>query len=1319
MMNCNFNKVHFIISYNVRSLKTELQFKNQDFDTLNIQYPITSSKKISKLELIKHYIYKLKPGIIGLNETWLTKDDETKIEIHGYQVLETRFPDRRGGVALIIHNSFQIEKTNIIEEGRCIHAKVCFENTSFNLFAIYAPNHPSERVDFWNKIAESSSQNENNAVMFGDFNQVENNLIDRSPPGKQHTTQETISITNLFNKFQLTDMGTNGDHTHTHSKGTSRIDRICASTSLSTVLSLTNKTLDLNISDHKPIHISLTGKKNGFSRFVAVEALVRKCDQPIFKAIKEVINSRIPKYEKILVIVRKCKLIYSLEQNKMRKDLNAQKKKEIEELDVMSNFIKNTLDEKDTSLQEEIDRVRSKIFDQIKTKTWNNIGISDGRRGNPNITFSNKIKPTFNQQINSVYTGNGNEITEKPQEIGEIYDRFYSNLYSYKEIDLNAANILLEKAKLPNIYECDLPDKDIWLDPLEKKFNKNGIVDQIKRLRNGTSPGPDGLTPAFYKKYNFLLSPLIASYANHCLERGSFDEEVTEGLIKPIPKKNSDSRDVKNIRPITLLNILYKIITGAFADKLGLLLPRIISDSQKAVRFRQIHHNHFTLDQICKYAKFEKKEIIATFIDTEKSFDLVSHNWIKMVMKEFGFGENCMKLISVCLQQNFSRILLPNGELSKGFNCYSGVKQGDPMSMMLFVLSIEPLIRAIENEPRIKGISPPKFPSPFTNKFSYINQNKRFKLFEGKVITKSLFFADDGTFFNTRDEIPVVREITNIYCNASGAKVNKNKSLVLILNRNKNLPPITDELPITEKVTYLGIDFDKNGPIEKQWKVIFEDMVKNATIIKKAKNLSTIGKSKMIKSYVLSLIYYQAPIVPISDKMVKKMENLVKWCLWSKSMTFDLNQKTKGSLSTDRMSLPKELSYLNLPNIKLRISSIKAKTIIEVQETLEKEVNIPQHLYWLEYIIHKDMEKNKRCIPIFAVRNQREMKWKKGDDKWIAQAHLTYKDLPRNNEQLPSVGDNVIIISKNGKKENKGKLEEITENSWKIKLSNKIFNCKKEKVYHEKFETSHLTFEWSYWGTGSLAKELYQNSKNRMIIKNRNDANINLLWKNCKEKLADDKSLFSSIGKVNFFTRGQQKCFEKFNIKTNTLSNSKTCRENIFSFHARIILNILPIYNKERKCKLCSEKISNGWHILLDCKAAERIQLDTLKELGYEERNAKQKILDRKNITQSGSANPVTQNCAWTLNWAIWKLYNAVSHEKIIPTQTLSEALRFFISMEEFRTFNFWRKSQMKDYKDEKKHWEKGALIYRFEGTQEPKIQISERVIENVLSGIG
>ena len=82
--------------------------------------------------------------------------------------------------------------------------------------------------------------------------------------------------------------------------------------------------------------------------------------------------------------------------------------------------------------------------------------------------------------------------------------------------------------------------------------------------------------------------------------------------------------------------------------------------------------------------------------------------------------------------------------------------------------------------------------------------------------------------------------------------------------------------------------------------------------------------------------------------------------------------------------------------------------------------------------------------------------------------------------------------------------------------------------------------------TGSLSKELYENSKNRMIIKNRNDVNINLLWKNCKEKLADDKSLFSSIGKV-ISSQEDNKNVSKSSKSKQTLSQILKYVEKTFS----------------------------------------------------------------------------------------------------------------------------------------------------------------------------
>ena len=204
MSQSSFNRDHFIFHYNVRSLNPIIRLnKQQDFNTLNIKQPISTSENISKMEILKQYIKTLSPGIVGINETWLSKDDQIEFQLFGYKTLETRFTKKKGGVALLIHNSIQLENSKVIEEGRCIQAKVLFENISFNLIALYAPNKPHQRAEFWRKITNSQNNQEPNTVIFGDFNQVEDNQIDRIPIGTNPTQDELISITNLFKKLNL------------------------------------------------------------------------------------------------------------------------------------------------------------------------------------------------------------------------------------------------------------------------------------------------------------------------------------------------------------------------------------------------------------------------------------------------------------------------------------------------------------------------------------------------------------------------------------------------------------------------------------------------------------------------------------------------------------------------------------------------------------------------------------------------------------------------------------------------------------------------------------------------------------------------------------------------------------------------------------------------------------------------------------------------------------------------------------------------------------------------------------------------------------
>jgi hypothetical protein len=473
-------------------------------------------------------------------------------------------------------------------------------------------------------------------------------------------------------------------------------------------------------------------------------------------------------------------------------------------------------------------------------------------------------------------------------------------------------------------------------------------------------------------------------------------------------------------------------------------------------------------------------------------------------------------------------------------------------------------------------------------------------------------------------------------------------------------------------------------------------MISLASIIKKMKSTSILGKSNLIKSYILSKLWYLAPVVNFTNNQYKKIRNLIKWTLFSKSTSFSPNDTQKGSLSEDRMSLPGEISFTNLPNIQARISSIKSKFIIEMQNTIMDQTEPLDHLYWLEYSIYKDMSVNKRYCPLFAIRNISNETPKSPMDDWIAQAHFSYQQLPQHHSTMPSVGDEVTVFQySNAILPDFGRIVSINGNTVTIQKEKdeKLIDKDSHKVFDENIITPHLFYKWEHSETKKISKLIYQNCKNRLFLSMKGKKR-QFLWSN-KNNIITDKLLVKQ--QELLYTEGQTKNFQKFEINKRSLKASKKCRENIFSFHFKIFNNILPIFNEKKECALCKQHGLNNWHLFLECKAAKQVEKTMLLSLGVKENKIEKFIELRKKITREGSKKSELQNLMWTRNWAIWKFYNDYTHGKIKEWQNLEDILLVKWAMEEFRTLNFAKSLFEKRSKPLNKEWNNWTLIYKFD----------------------
>ena len=245
---------------------------------------------------------------------------------------------------------------------------------------------------------------------------------------------------------------------------------------------------------------------------------------------------------------------------------------------------------------------------------------------------------------------------------------------------------------------------------------------------------------------------MIRSF-NFAYDNGSLSISQRRGIITLIPKPNKDTALLDNLRPISLLNTDYKILTKAIAKRLEKVLPKVINPDQTGyIKKRYIGENIRLISDIMTYTEEGNIPGIALFIYFKKAFDTIKWDFINCCLKAFNFRPDIQNWVKI-LYNNVSSCIVNNGFASEFFPLERGVQQGCPLSGLLFVIGIELFARAIKNDDNIKGIN------------------------VGEKVIKVSLYADDTTVF-VRDLNSVARLLTLLqkFKNLSGLEINTTKT---------------------------------------------------------------------------------------------------------------------------------------------------------------------------------------------------------------------------------------------------------------------------------------------------------------------------------------------------------------------------------------------------------------------------------------------------------------------------------------------------------------------------------------------------------------
>ena len=384
-------------------------------------------------------------------------------------------------------------------------------------------------------------------------------------------------------------------------------------------------------------------------------------------------------------------------------------------------------------------------------------------------------------------------------------------------------------------------------------------------MKNSKSPGNDGFTAEFFKFFWVNLGEYILNSINFAYKHGLLSITQTQGIITCLPKPNKARNILKNWRPISLLNVIYKLMSSAIANRLKTVLNKLINQDQKGfITGRYIGENIRVVYDVLFESKQQQIPGLLLSIDFQQAFDSISWKFIHKVLDYFNFGPSIKRWIKL-FQTGVQSCILQNGFMSDFFYLQRGCRQGDPISPYIFILCVEVLGQMIRNSKDVKGI---------------VINNKEFKLSQ---------YADDTQMFLDGSESSLKHALIILqkFYQMSGLKINLDKTKALWIGSMCNsTKTLCKEFNIDweqKPLKILGVIF--SPLVFDIWEYNLDDVmkkVKNMINVWSKRKLTLIGRVTVIKSLMLSKFAYLFLALPNPPgDLITTLERMFFKYLWN------------------------------------------------------------------------------------------------------------------------------------------------------------------------------------------------------------------------------------------------------------------------------------------------------------------------------------------------------------------------------------------------------------------------------------------------------
>ncbi len=441
-------------------------------------------------------------------------------------------------------------------------------------------------------------------------------------------------------------------------------------------------------------------------------------------------------------------------------------------------------------------------------------------------------------------------ITTDPGEILSAQVDYYSNLYTSKvKYDNDELQKYFDNIPILNEVDKIKCEGDVTIQECEHVLNT---------FKENKSPGNDGITVEFYKHFWGEICNLLVDSFNSSYREGELSTSQRQAVISLLDK-GKDRLLIENWRPISLLNVDYKLVSKVMVHRIDNIIPKLVGLNQTGfIKGRYINDTVRSIYDIIDYCKLTSTEGVLLMIDFEKAFDSLEWDFLFRTLTEMNFGQSFINWIKL-FYNNIESCISNNEVSSPYFKLKRGARQGDPLSAYLFILCMEVMSNSVMRNNAIDGIK--------------VN-NHEFKLLQ---------YADDTTAV-LKDEQSVRTFLTVIkeFGKYAGLNINTSKTEAIWLGSNPKFKLPDNIKWANSPIRVLGVYVGWN--LQEAYKLTISKKITSISQMLYSwqhRKLTLNGKILIVKSLAVSQIIYIANLVPFPDDFIREIEAKLYEFIWN------------------------------------------------------------------------------------------------------------------------------------------------------------------------------------------------------------------------------------------------------------------------------------------------------------------------------------------------------------------------------------------------------------------------------------------------------